>query len=142
MNEADRIARIIADSMRDRLREMTIRELVGVTEVTPARSLTLDDFLEAKRLVDAIAPPPMYAVKLHPADEPLFRQAAHPPLNKTIFGPFGGVPVFWDVRMPRGRAAIARDRATYHAWLREEWRNHLLSVLRRRMHALMERGGL
>lgn len=95
----------------------------------------LDDMLAIKREIDAM-PPPLLAVKCHPADEYLFRRLTDQPLHKTIFSEFGSIAVYWDVRMPRGRFLPAYDRATVDAWRLQEGREYLLRVLRRRVLTL------
>lgn len=136
MSKPDELMTALFRQMADTLRETTYATLLDgiATQPAPARDL-LTDLLTAKRTLDAM-PPVLQAVKCHPADVDLFRRANAPALNKTIFGAFGSVAVFRDVRMQRGQFLPAYDRATVDAWILEEWRNHLLSVLRWRASAL------
>ncbi len=135
--EPHEIDALLAAAFRDRLREMTVAALIGHLPASPQPSAQPDlmaDLLAAKAAIAAL-PPVLQAVKLHPADVARFRHAADPMPHKTLFGPWGGLPLFRDVRVPRGTYRGAFDRATVDAWILEEWREHLLDVLRWRIAA-------
>lgn len=92
----------------------------------------LADLLALKREMDAL-PPPLLAVKLHPADLARFRRATHIP---DPLDWFAAPLVFVDVAATRGRCQLAYSRATVDAWRRDEWRRYLVRVLRDRLAAL------
>jgi hypothetical protein len=95
----------------------------------------LDDLLAIKRELARDMPPSIYAVRCHPADARALRRIEPIP-NKTWFTPFGGIPLFVDPRVPRGVVRYAASREEWEGWLRDEWRDHLIATLRRRLETL------
>lgn len=95
----------------------------------------LDDMLRVKAELDAL-PPPLLAVKCHPADANALRRANRPtgPTNSLLS--MFSVELFVSLDVPRGRCVPAYDRALVNAWRLEGYREHLLTVLRRRLRAL------
>lgn len=75
----------------------------------------LDDMLRAKEPIEAIAPPPIYGVKINPADLSALRHNAGEPSPAALcWAAFCGIPVITDVKVARGTVRIARTR--------EQWR--------------------
>lgn len=109
---------------------LAVEDIVSPT--LPRNMDIMADFLAAKAAIAAL-PPPLLAVKCHPADVAVLRRTAVP----LPF--FGSVTLFRNLRVPRGQYLAAFDRATVDEWRREEWRGELLTVLRRRLAALAER---
>lgn len=95
----------------------------------------LADMLALKRTMDAL-PPPLLAVKLHPADLAHFRRGV---VAADPHAVFGAPLVFVDSAATRGRYQCAYSRATVAEWRRAEWRRDLLRVLRDRLAALEAR---
>lgn len=108
-------------------------------------NLTLDHFVAMKRAFQATLPPPMLALKCHPATESLIRRtiAAVPP---DALGSFLRPPIYIDVTVPPGKVFVAETRevAEHWRWLEEikhaAWRHdervRLIGVRRRRLAAL------
>lgn len=113
-------------------------------------NLTLDHFLAMKREWEARLPPPMLALKCHPATEAYVRrsiEAERPTVLPDLYQP---PIVYRDVDVPQGKVLVATSRHVadlwrwqaqmkYAAWLRDE-RTRLVVVLGRRL-AMLEGEG-
>ena len=113
-------------------------------------NLTLDHFVAMKREWEARLPPPILAIKCHPATEMLVRQrieAERPTVLADLFQP---PIVYRDGDIPPGKVLVATSREVadmwrmqgrikYAAWLRDE-RTRLVVALSRRL-AMLEEGG-
>lgn len=109
-------------------------------------NLTLDHFLAMGRAFAANMPPPMLAIKCHPATESPIRRMMAVTSPDSLPGLYIPPPIYLDATLPPGKVLVAetreiadlwrlQERMKYWQWRREE-AGHLISVLRQRLAAL------
>lgn len=89
----------------------------------------LADLLRVKRELDAL-PPPLLGVRCHPVDALALRRATAP---LTEWERMMAPALFISQRVQRGKAEMAYSRKVLDDWRRDDWRDELLRVLRRRL---------
>lgn len=79
----------------------------------------LDDMLRIKHELDASAPPPMYAVKCHPATGYRLRQTLTDSTPDTLSALWSQPPIYHDTNMPVGQVLVAQTRQLADFWRME-----------------------
>lgn len=79
----------------------------------------LDDMRRIKRELDANAPPPMYAVKCHPATGYRLRQTLTDTTPNILRGLWSQPPIYHDNTLPVGQVLVAQTRQLADFWRME-----------------------
>lgn len=99
----------------------------------------LDDMLRIKRELDASAPPPMYAVKCHPATGYRLQREWRAAEPDTLSALCSQPPIYHDMGVPIGQVLVAQTRQLADFWRMEAqfvyWQRQMTE--RRRLVAVL-----